>query len=163
MRKKPGNASASLFFASLLIVMPLTLRAEDGAALFRQHCMACHGEHGAGAAGLAPPLQNAELWGALGKDSTRYILAVMRGGLSGAIRAQGVDYIGLAMPPQAHLKPEEREKIARYVLETLNDAPRTDIASALEAEIAEAPLSHKTLRLARNGKSGLFSHKVVSK
>ena len=106
MRKKPGNAPASLFFALLLFVMPMTVRAEEGAALFRQHCMACHGEQGVGVAGLAPPLQNAELWGALGEDSARYLLAVMNGGLSGAIRAQGVDYIGLVMPPQAHIKPE---------------------------------------------------------
>ncbi|MDR3159658.1 MAG: cytochrome c [Zoogloeaceae bacterium] len=159
MNKKPG-ALRFLLLASTMVV-PLALAAQDGADLFRQNCAPCHAEKGAGAAGLAPPLQNAELWRVLGEDSAYYLLAVMRGGLSGRIRSQGLDYIGLAMPPQAHVKPEEMQEIARYVLETLNGA-KANVSFALLAEVAKASPSHKELRSARNGKPGLSS-KVASK
>ena len=76
--------------------MPLTAAAQaDGAALFAQHCAACHQADGSGTVGLAPPIKG-EHWGRLGADRG-YLPMVLLHGLSGAIRAGAQTFVG-SMP-----------------------------------------------------------------
>lgn len=61
--------------------------AVDGAALFAQHCAACHQNEGQGTVGLAPALKGAH-WEKLGADRT-YLPTVLLHGLSGPIVVNG--------------------------------------------------------------------------
>jgi mono/diheme cytochrome c family protein len=67
----------------------------DGAALFAQHCAACHQADGSGTVGLAPPLKG-EHWARLGADRS-YLPTVLVHGLSGAIKLGGQTFVG-SMP-----------------------------------------------------------------
>lgn len=137
--------------SGLLLACANTLAlAEDGQVLFDQNCAACHGEGGIGTIGLAPPLQNTELWGKLGDNAPNYIANVMSGGLSGKINSQGVDYVGLVMPPQSHLTSEEMTQIADYVLTALNGLSKAPTPQQIE-DIRQKPASHKELRALREG------------
>ena len=49
----------------------------------------CHQLGGVGSPGVAPPLVDGELWGALGDKAERYFAGVLIGGLSGTIAADG--------------------------------------------------------------------------
>lgn len=69
--------------------------APDGAALFAQHCAACHQADGSGAVGLAPALKG-EHWARLG-EQRHYLATVLAHGLSGPIKVNGVAFVG-SMP-----------------------------------------------------------------
>ena len=84
----------------LALTMPLTALAQqpDGAALFTQHCAACHQADGSGTVGLAPALKG-EHWAKLGSDRG-YLPMVLVHGLSGPIRVGGQTFVG-SMPAMA--------------------------------------------------------------
>ena len=69
--------------------------APDGAALFAQHCAACHQPDGAGTVGLAPALRG-EHWAKLGAERA-YLPTVLVKGLSGPIKVNGQAFSG-SMP-----------------------------------------------------------------
>ena len=69
--------------------------ANDGKALFAQHCATCHRDDGSGTVGLAPALQG-EHWAKLGAERS-YLPSVMLHGLSGPIKVAGQPFLG-AMP-----------------------------------------------------------------
>ncbi|MBD9375433.1 cytochrome c [Rhizobium sp. ARZ01] len=137
--------SCSLFLAAS---NPVWANSETD--LFAKTCATCHGEKGVGTQGLAPPLQNAELWSRLGDKAPHYIAGVMVGGMSGKITANGEDYIGLVMPPMSSVPSEDLALIAGYVLQTLNgvmSAPDKALVDGMKTK----PLSHKELRNMRKG------------
>lgn len=84
--------------ATLLLMAglpPAALAQADGAALYAQHCAACHQADGSGTVGLAPPLKG-EHWGKLGADRG-YLPMVVIWGLSGPIKLGPANFVG-AMP-----------------------------------------------------------------
>ncbi len=119
--------------------------AADGKVLFESACGACHRKDGAGVAGLAPPLANAE-WAASTKDeASDYLPLVILNGLAGKLVAGGKTYMS-AMPPQKQQSDEDIAAIANY-LGTLNATPgngknyTTDDIAALRAR----KIDHKGL------------------
>lgn len=122
--------------------------AGSGAELFAATCAACHGEAGVGTLGLAPPLQHKELWQRLGEKSPKYIAGVMANGMSGRLNVNGEDYIGLVMPPMAHLSSEDLAAIATYVLVTLNGMATAPDVTLIET-MKQKTLSHKELQALR--------------
>lgn len=123
---------------------------EAGELLFNDNCSGCHQLGGVGSPGLAPPLVDGELWGALGDRAQRYFAGVLMGGLSGTIVADGNTYTGLAMPSQAWMSDDQMLAVADYVLNDLNGLDLT-ISPELFAGIREAPLTHAGLRSLRKG------------
>ena len=143
------------FFINSLAIGSLLLAqgawADDaGKSMFDNRCAACHGAAGVGIEGIAPPLQNPDLWKSLGGNGAKYMAGVMTGGLGGAINVAGIDYRGLVMPPQSYIDSTELSVIAKYVVQTLNAGASTP-GVALINELKAAPLSHAALRLIRKG------------
>ncbi|HJW24976.1 MAG TPA: cytochrome c [Rhodocyclaceae bacterium] len=107
--------------------------AEDGGAVYAAHCAACHQPDGAGALGLAPPLQ-----GTLGKrlaseSGRQYVAGVVLAGLAGKIESKGVVYNGI-MPSWQQLSDAELAAVVNHVLATFNAAELPAGHVAYEAE-----------------------------
>lgn len=90
--------------------------AADGKSVYEAHCAACHQPDGAGADGLAPPLQ-----GTLGKRLAvrPYVPGVVLSGLAGKMVSKGVTYTGI-MPSWAHLPDAELAAVVNHVLASFN-------------------------------------------
>jgi mono/diheme cytochrome c family protein len=123
----------------------------DGATVFAETCAACHAEGGVGTPGLAPPLDLVDFWAGLGEKAPAYVAGVLSAGLTGKISAGGVDYIGLAMPAQAHLSVEEAAEVATYVLASLGGQTGLAVTPAMIEADRAAPPSHADLRAMRKG------------
>ena len=149
MNRRNCRAAAT---ASLLLIASASVSeaGATGEATFASVCAACHGDKGVGTEGLAPPLVDPALWQALGDKAPRYIASVMAGGMSGRITANGIDYIGLVMPPQTQLGADDLAAVAGYVLKELNGLPAGPDKAMVEAALAQPP-SHKELRALRKG------------
>lgn len=133
------------------VVFAQTAWADDiGKSLFENKCAACHGAAGVGIEGIAPPLQNPDLWKSLGGNGAKYFAGVMAGGLAGSINVAGIDYRGLVMPTQSYIDSAELVSIAKYVVQTLNDSPAVPDLALINQLKAE-PLSHSQLRAIRKG------------
>ncbi len=141
---------AHSFLISLLLLANSVWAEEAGKLLFEQRCAACHGAAGVGIEGIAPPLQNPELWQFLGEKGKTYIAGVMTGGMSGTINVAGNDYRGLVMPSQAHVESKDLASIAEYVVKTLNAGVAAPSASLID-EFKASPMSHPALRAIRKG------------
>ena len=121
---------------ALLVATPAW--ANDGAALFKQHCAICHQDSAAGTPGLAPGLLGAH-WQKLGAERA-YLPAVLLKGLSGAIKVDGQTFVG-SMPALAP---------------TLDDAALAAVANhlrGLQGTAAGTPYTAAEMAEAR-GKSG---------
>lgn len=105
--------------------------ARDGAALFAQHCAACHQADGSGTVGLAPALKGPH-WAALGAQRD-YLPAVLLKGLSGRIKVGGQTFVG-SMPAFAAQLDDEALALVANHLATLQGA--TDRAAYTAAELA---------------------------
>lgn len=138
-----------VFTLSALLTVSLQGLA-GGEELFRNHCSSCHGESGSGIPGLAPPLQNPELWAALGDQAPRYLAGVVANGMSGKLEVDGQVYQGLIMPPQPSLDAETITSISQYVLTQINPL---SIAVSVDRVSALLPtrMSHSDLRKIRQG------------
>jgi mono/diheme cytochrome c family protein len=92
--------------------------AADGKAVYEANCASCHQPDGAGADGLAPPLQ-----GTLGKRLAvrQYVPGIVLSGLAGKMVSKGVTYTGM-MPSWAHLPDTELAAVVNHVLATFNAA-----------------------------------------
>lgn len=94
----------------------------DGAALFAQHCAACHQVSGVGTPGLAPSLRGAH-WARLGAEP-RYLASVVLNGLSGPIWIEGQRFVG-AMPSfAATLSDAQLAAVLNHVMH-LQERPET--------------------------------------
>jgi len=84
--------------------------AADGAAVFKEQCVACHQANGQGVAGDFPPLAgNADLF--LSRDFPALVVLF---GLEGELTVAGKTYRS-AMPPFAHLSDAEVAAVIKYV------------------------------------------------
>lgn len=119
-----------------------------GATLFADNCMACHGAGGIGIPGVAPPLNLAPFWQALGPKAPEYVAGVLTAGLTGRITAGGQLYVGVAMPEQGHLSDAELAAIAEWLL-TSHGLPEARVPAALIAQYRQAPIAHADLRQMR--------------
>ena len=84
-------------------------------------CGACHMKDGAGVAGLAPPLANAEWAAGTAGEARDYLPLVILNGLAGKLVAGGKTFVS-AMPAQKQHADEDIAAIANYI-GTLNAAP----------------------------------------
>lgn len=103
----------------------------DGVALFRQHCVMCHGEEGQGVPGVFPPLAKSDF---LIHHRETAIRAVLEG-LTGEITVNGRNYAG-AMPPVI-LDDDSVAAVLRHVFTSWgNDVtpPATSEVRALRAK-----------------------------
>jgi mono/diheme cytochrome c family protein len=98
-----------------VVAMPAAAQtaAPDGAALFAQHCAACHQPDGSGAVGLAPALKG-EHWAPLG-EQRHYLPTVLVHGLSGPIKVNGVAFVGIMPAFGAQLDDASLAAIATQV------------------------------------------------
>ena len=80
---------------TLVLLLPAVAAQADGAALYAQHCAACHQADGGGTVGLAPAIKG-EHWTRLGADRG-YLPMVLVHGLSGAIKLGSATFVG-SMP-----------------------------------------------------------------
>ncbi len=87
----------------------------NGLALFKTNCSACHQEDGNGLASLYPPLNNSDYFK---KNRTR-LPCIIRNGLNGSIKVNGVVY-DQQMPGIGSLSPEEIADISNYVSNNFN-------------------------------------------
>jgi ubiquinol-cytochrome c reductase cytochrome c subunit len=83
--------------------------AQDGKALYKQYCAACHGPEGQGIPGAIPPLVgNPRI------QDEAYVIRVTREGISGPLEVGGVTYTGV-MPPMPQVSEAEARAIAAYL------------------------------------------------
>ena len=135
-----------LLASAWLVCAPLT-QAAEGAALYAQHCAACHQADGSGTVGLAPPLKG-EHWQRLGADRS-YLAQVITHGLSGSIVVNGQRFVG-SMPAFAgQLDDAQLAAIATYV-QALQERPgpaysAADLATARSA--TGSPTQSRSLRM----------------
>jgi mono/diheme cytochrome c family protein len=118
--------------ALLTLVLPLTALAQqpDGAALFTQHCAACHQADGSGTVGLAPAVKG-DHWARLGSDRG-YLPMVLVHGLSGPIRVGGQTFVG-SMPAFGQLDDGALAALATH-LRKLQGGAETFAAADVKAE-----------------------------
>jgi mono/diheme cytochrome c family protein len=86
----------------------------DGAALFAQHCAACHQADASGTVGLAPALKGPD-WARLGTDKG-YLAAVLLHGLSGPIVVNGQRFVGSMPGFAAQIDDASLAAIANHLL-----------------------------------------------
>lgn len=91
----------------------------DGAALYTQHCMACHQATGAGIPGAFPPI--AGHVGELVAADRAYPAKLVLFGMMGAIEVQGTSYNGVMPGLGAALSDAEIAGILNHVLTAWDD------------------------------------------
>ncbi len=119
-------------WAWLTLLLPLATLAQqpDGAALFAQHCAACHQADGSGTVGLAPALKG-EHWAKLGADRG-YLPMLLVHGLSGPIRVGGQTFVG-SMPAFGQLDDAALAALATH-LRRLQGGTETFTTADIQAE-----------------------------
>lgn len=132
-------ATAGVALALLLPYLPLPdgLPRNDGVALFKHHCAACHRLDGAGVAGLVPPLAGSEWALAPAPVPTQILLR----GIDGPLVVRDQFYDG-RMPSFAQLDDETLAAILSAVRRRWgNQAPAIDRAEVARerAHTAGAP------------------------
>jgi mono/diheme cytochrome c family protein len=85
----------------------------DGAALFGQHCAACHQPDGAGTVGVAPALMGYQ-WAKLGAERA-YLPTVVVHGMAGLIKVNGQPFVGSMPAFGAQLDDATLAAIATHV------------------------------------------------
>lgn len=102
-----------LLWAALLLCTNAQA-APEGAALYGQHCAACHQADGHGTVGLAPALKG-EHWARLGNDRG-YLAGVLQHGLSGPIVVNGQRFVGSMPAFSGQLDDTQLAAIATHVM-----------------------------------------------
>jgi mono/diheme cytochrome c family protein len=106
-----------------------------GAALYAQHCAACHQADGTGTVGLAPAIKG-EHWRKLGSERA-YLAAVLVHGMSGPIKVAGQMFVGSMPAFGASLDDASLALIATHV-RTLQGAAEAAPYTADEIRSARA-------------------------
>ncbi|BEI23015.1 c-type cytochrome [Vibrio fluvialis] len=145
-----NKRAVSLLFALVALGTHYPVSAESGQDKFVTNCSGCHGMDAKGIIGLAPSLENPELWNRLGDKRDQYIAGVVTGGMSGKIESLGNSYQGFAMPPQSFLETADLVEITHYILSDINHLTGGPDASLID-KYKENPLSHQELHQLRNG------------
>lgn len=107
-------------FAGLLVAGSPFGAYADGAALYAQHCAACHQADGSGTVGLAPTLKG-EHWAKLGAERS-YLPTVVVHGLSGSIKLGTQTFVGSMPPFGPQLDDAAIAQIATHVRRSLHGA-----------------------------------------
>lgn len=115
----------------------LAQSARDGAALFAQHCAACHQADGSGTVGLAPPLKGAH-WAALGGQRD-YLPTVVLKGLSGRIKVGGQTFVGSMPTFAAQLDDDTLALIVTHLATLQGAADRVAYTAADFAPLRQGP------------------------
>lgn len=102
-----------LFALALLLCSGSAMAASsEGAAVYKQHCQACHQAGGAGVPGVFPPLKdNSNL-----ADNPSYIAEAVIKGVSGPIEVNGKKYNG-AMPAMRQVNTKQIGALVTYLAE----------------------------------------------
>lgn len=135
--------------AALALGLPAAAQASAvaAAALFAQHCAACHQADGAGTVGLAPALKG-EHWARLGADRN-YLPTVLLKGLSGPIKLGTETFVG-SMPGFADaLDDAALALLASHVRRLQGAADDGPYAAADIAHLRQQPGSPPQSRLRR--------------
>ena len=126
----PFGSTCGRLLAMGLLAAGAAAAQPDGAALFTQHCAACHQADGSGTVGLAPAIKG-EHWAKLGSDRG-YLPMVLVHGLSGPIRVGGQTFVG-SMPAFAQLDDGALAALATH-LRKLQGGGETFAAADVKAE-----------------------------
>ena len=118
----------------------------DGAALFAQHCAACHQADASGTVGLAPPLKG-EHWARLGAERS-YLPTVLINGLAGAIQVGALRFVGSMPAFGAALDDAQLAALANH-LRALQGTPDAGYSAAEVAAVRQAPGSPPQTRQRR--------------
>lgn len=145
----------SVIWSALASLLTIALyatpaQAKTGQEMFVETCSGCHGADGKGIVGLAPSLENPDLWNKLGEHRDKYIAGVVTGGMSGKIESLGNTYQAMAMPPQSYVETQDLVQITHYILHDLNHLEGGPEAKMID-QYKQAPLSHQELHQIRNG------------
>ncbi|WP_310607830.1 c-type cytochrome [Buttiauxella brennerae] len=145
-----NNTSFAWLAGLFASTLSLSALASDGHEKFVNNCSGCHGLEAEGIPGLAPALNNPDLWNKLGAKRNEYIAGVVTGGLSGKLKSKGNDYDGLVMPPQDFIETADLVDITRYVINDVNKVDGAPDATLIN-QLKSAPKSHEELHKLRNG------------
>ena len=144
------QATASrLLLAGLLLAGTAARAADapDGAALFNQHCAACHQPDGAGTIGLAPALKGPH-WAALG-ERREYLPTVLLKGMAGLIKVNGQTIVGSMPAFAATLDDAALAAVANHLATLQGASTRPAYAAADIAPLRAAkgdPAATRALR-----------------
>jgi mono/diheme cytochrome c family protein len=131
--------SIAAFASAVLLAPTLVLAADAGAALFAEHCAACHSPSGSGLPGFGPPLAGPAAARLKTPGGREYLAQVVVHGISGVFELAGQRQFA-AMTPQAKLSDEELAAVLNYVLGQLNATALAD---------AHAPITPTEITAAR--------------
>lgn len=127
--KLPGARAAEILAG--LLLCGAAQAAPDGAALFTQHCAACHQADGSGTVGLAPALKG-DHWARLGADRG-YLAGVLQHGLSGPIVVNGQRFVGSMPAFGAQLHDEHLAALATHLMGLQSRSGEAYTAAELKA------------------------------
>jgi mono/diheme cytochrome c family protein len=132
----PRGSAAAICKAILAAAYAAAAHAGDGAAIFSQNCALCHQTGATGLPGQFPRL--AGRVSAIGShpEGRAYLIDVLTYGLSGTIKVDGEEIIGL-MPPFATLPNDAVADVLSYV-QSLGDAPKAAPKAISDQEVAAA-------------------------
>jgi mono/diheme cytochrome c family protein len=151
---EPGRRRRRLALAIALAIAVPGLAWADGAALYAQHCAACHQPGGEGVPSLYPRLSN-RLGRYLGLEGGRaYLIRVPAFGMSGPIPEDGI--VAAFMPPLPQLGDAQLADVLNHALTGLpqerrpaNDAPFTadEVAAARATTLSPTEVHRERQRL----------------
>jgi len=144
-----GASAALLALAALATwTAPAAARAASGAALYQQHCAACHQAAGTGLPGAFPPLA-----GNPALEDAAHVRSVIENGLSGPLHVGGEQYDGTMPAFKGQLTNAEIQALTDHVRSAWGNAfgasgataagetTATDAAAATPAPAGGAPSS----------------------
>lgn len=138
-----------LALAALLGIAAIARADERGAAVFAQHCAACHQAAGEGAPGLAPRIAGTLAGRAERPAGRAYLAQVLVSGLAGPIVVEGERFSGV-MPGFAKLSDEDLQAVLAHLLGALNGSGAHEVSGEEIAAARRKALSPNETRRLRD-------------
>ncbi|MGC8905028.1 c-type cytochrome [Thermus sp.] len=110
--------------------------AQNGQALYSQHCATCHQANGQGIPGAFPPLAGHVQEILAKKDGRTYLVDLVLYGLQGQIKVKGQTYQG-AMPALGQLKDAEIAAILNHIAQAFGNKPPAGFKPYTASDIAK--------------------------
>lgn len=104
----------------VLVAQTLEDQIKFGKNVFNQNCAACHQPDGKGVPGAFPPLAGSDF---LKNNDTKKIIAVVKNGLTGAIKVNGEKYDGVM--PSLGLSDDDVANVLTYVYHSWGNNKKT--------------------------------------
>jgi mono/diheme cytochrome c family protein len=130
------SGAAAIGFAFLCAAFVVAAHAGDGAAVFAQNCALCHQTGATGLPGQFPRLAGRVSVIGSNPAGRGYLIDVLTYGLSGTIKVDGEEIIGV-MPPFSVLTNDVVADVLSYV-QSLGDTPKSAPKPISEQEVAAA-------------------------